>query len=64
MVLARVLGVWGVGGNQTREQKVEDLWVCGKVYKGMYTIDKRGLYFISHSLVAPPEGGAGGLLEH
>jgi hypothetical protein len=29
MVLRTVLGVCGIKGNQTREHKVEDLWVCG-----------------------------------
>jgi hypothetical protein len=51
MVPAMLFGPGG-RGKQTREQKVEDMWICGSVYKWIYRIDKRGLDFILHSLVA------------
>jgi hypothetical protein len=56
-VLASVLGVWWVGGKQTREQKVEDMRICGSVCKGMRSIDDRGLRFMFPSLVAPGKQG-------
>jgi hypothetical protein len=42
----------GGSGRQTREQKVEDMWICGSVRKGIYRIDHRGQYFMLHSLMA------------